>query len=390
MDDLLIITKGILDERLQKMETVLTRLHDAWLKVNAAKSLFCAHEIEYLVYILTRDGIKPQPKKVQAILALNPPNNDKELRHFLRMVQYYRDMWARRSEMLAPSHWPSGRVQQNKDHQKNKTKKKHWRWDPIHQQAFDNVKAAIAKETVIAYPDFFLKPFEIYTDASATQLGAMIAQDNRPIAFFSRKLSKMQQKYSVTEIELLTSLNHCWQQPYQLSVRAHYTYSWHDPFKNNVEQCHQYPRIQIWWRRYQKHVSWNTSWSIQVHVNVPQVLFSDSIIEHYNLREKALNCYVYMEIWRGMYGLPQAGILANKLLWQHLGWHNYFKVQHMSGLWKHISSPIWFNLCVNYFGVKYIGNENLKHLFTALCTETYEIVEVWAGNLYCGINLEWN
>ncbi len=67
---------------------------------------------------------------------------------------------------------------------------------------FDNVKAAIAKETVLAYLDF-LKPFEIYTDTSATQLGVVIAQDNRPIAFFSRKLSKMQQKYSVTEIELL-------------------------------------------------------------------------------------------------------------------------------------------------------------------------------------------
>ena len=48
-----------------------------------------------------------------------------------------------------------------------------------------------------------MKPFEIYTDASATQLGAMMAQDNRPIAFFSRKLSEKQQKYSVTEIELL-------------------------------------------------------------------------------------------------------------------------------------------------------------------------------------------
>jgi hypothetical protein len=48
-----------------------------------------------------------------------------------------------------------------------------------------------------------LKPFEIYTDASTTQLGAVIAQDNRPLAFFSRKLSKTQQKYSVTEIELL-------------------------------------------------------------------------------------------------------------------------------------------------------------------------------------------
>jgi hypothetical protein len=48
-----------------------------------------------------------------------------------------------------------------------------------------------------------LKPFEIYKDASSMQLGAMITQDNRPIAFFSRKLSKTQQKYSVAEIELL-------------------------------------------------------------------------------------------------------------------------------------------------------------------------------------------
>ncbi len=84
----------------------------------------------------------------------------------------------------------------------NKTKKKPWWWDPFHQQAFDNVKATIAKETVLAYLDF-LKPFEIYTDTSSAQLGAVITQDNRPIAFFSRKLSKMQQKYSVTNIELL-------------------------------------------------------------------------------------------------------------------------------------------------------------------------------------------
>jgi hypothetical protein len=75
MDDLVIITREILEELLHKMETVLTRLHDSRLKVNAAKSLFCAHEIEYLIYLLTRDGIKPQPKKVQVILTLNPPNN---------------------------------------------------------------------------------------------------------------------------------------------------------------------------------------------------------------------------------------------------------------------------------------------------------------------------
>jgi hypothetical protein len=64
MDDLSIIMRQTLDKHLQKMETVLTRLHDAGLKVNVAKSSFCAHEIEYLGYILTREGIEPQSKKV--------------------------------------------------------------------------------------------------------------------------------------------------------------------------------------------------------------------------------------------------------------------------------------------------------------------------------------
>jgi hypothetical protein len=125
------------------METVLIRLCDAGLKVNAAKSSFCAHEIEYLGYILTREGIKPQPKKVQVILTLNPPNSIKELTHFLGMVQYYRDMWARSSEMLAPLTDLVGECGETKTIRMNKTKKKPWQWDPIHQQVFDNVKAAI-------------------------------------------------------------------------------------------------------------------------------------------------------------------------------------------------------------------------------------------------------
>jgi hypothetical protein len=115
-----------LDKHLQKKETVLSRLHDAGLKVSATKSSFCAHEIEYLGYMLTREGIKPQSKKMQVILALNPPNNVKELRHFLKMVQYYRDMWARRSEMLAPLTDQVGECRETKTTRMNKTKKKPW------------------------------------------------------------------------------------------------------------------------------------------------------------------------------------------------------------------------------------------------------------------------
>ncbi len=123
MDNMLIITRGILEEHLQKMETGLTRLHDARLKVNAAKSSFCAHEIEYLGYILTREEIKPHPKRVQVILALNLPYKVKELRHFLGMVQYYRVMWARCSEMLAPLTDLVGECGEMKTTRMNKTKK---------------------------------------------------------------------------------------------------------------------------------------------------------------------------------------------------------------------------------------------------------------------------
>eukprot|EP00804_Cyclotella_cryptica_P024717 CCRYP_001685-RA/>CCRYP_001685-RA protein AED:0.42 eAED:0.42 QI:0/0/0/1/0/0/2/0/344 len=85
----------------------------------------------------------------------------------------------------------------------NKTKKRPWYWDMVHQKAFNDVKTSIAKDVVLAYPDYSME-FEIYTDASSKQLGSVITHGNRPLAFFSRKLSTMQQKYSVTKQELLT------------------------------------------------------------------------------------------------------------------------------------------------------------------------------------------
>ncbi len=75
IDGLLVITKCSHDDHLGKLEQVFIRLCNAGLKINVAKSFFCAQETEYLGYILTRGGIKQQPKKVQAILALSPPQN---------------------------------------------------------------------------------------------------------------------------------------------------------------------------------------------------------------------------------------------------------------------------------------------------------------------------
>ena len=203
IDDLLILTKGSFQDHLEKLEVVFERLKDAKLRINANKSTFSTEEIEYLGYMLTRSGIKPQPNKVSAILALTPPENVKGLRRFLGIVQYYRDLWEKRSDMLAPLTDLVGECGETKVTKKNKTKKKPWRWDQVHQDAFDAIKRTIVREVILAYPDFTQR-FDIYTDASKTQLGAVITQNNRPIAFFSRKLTPAQQKYSVTEFELLS------------------------------------------------------------------------------------------------------------------------------------------------------------------------------------------
>ena len=169
LDDILTITKLTLSDHLDKLRKVLTRLREAGLKVNADKSKFCAHETEYLGYILTRDGIKPQSNKIEAILALQPPTNVKELRRFLGMVQYYRDMWMRRSDMLAPLTDLVGECGQTKTTKAKGTKKASWHWDDIHQQAFDLIKTTIARDVVLAYPDYSER-FEIYADASNPKL----------------------------------------------------------------------------------------------------------------------------------------------------------------------------------------------------------------------------
>ena len=189
IDDLLVLTTGTWDEHMQQLETVLTRLQKAGLKVNAKKSFFGRHELEYLGYWITRKGVMPIPKKVQAIKNIATPTNKRQLRRFIGMVNYYRDMWVRRSETLAPLTTLT-------------SKQAKWEWTDVHQKSFEKMKKLVAREVLLSYPNFN-DVFEIHTDASATQLGAVISQKGSPIAFYSRKLNPAQTRYTTTERELL-------------------------------------------------------------------------------------------------------------------------------------------------------------------------------------------
>ena len=86
---------------------------------------------------------------------------------------------------------------------KNKNKRPKFVWGEEQQKAFNSLKKIVSRDICLAYPDFN-STFEIYTDASKTQLGAVIVQNNRPLAFYSRKLNPAQLNYTTTERELLS------------------------------------------------------------------------------------------------------------------------------------------------------------------------------------------
>ena len=73
LDDLLVTSKGTFDDHLVKVKAVLKQLGEAKLRVNTPKCGFALHEIEYMEYLLTQEGIKPQPEKISVIQALLPP-----------------------------------------------------------------------------------------------------------------------------------------------------------------------------------------------------------------------------------------------------------------------------------------------------------------------------
>ena len=156
INDLLCLTKGTFDNHLEKLERILVRLQQAGLKVNAKKYFFARGELEYLGYWITRIGIQPMKNKVAAIMKIAALTNRKELRSFIGVINYYRDMWIRRSHMLAPLASLT-----------SKTTK--WEWGPQQDAAFQMVKRVIAREAMLAYPDFS-KKFTIHTDASHYQL----------------------------------------------------------------------------------------------------------------------------------------------------------------------------------------------------------------------------
>ena len=141
------------------------------LKCNIEDSFFRKTKIECLGFWVTCDGRKPINRKIEAITNMAQPNSWKEVRNFIGVINYYRNIWTRRSHTLAPL-------------TKLTSVERNFEWKKFKQDAFDGINLIVDRDTLSTYPDFN-ETFKIHTDASAFQLGAVISQKGKTIAFYS-------------------------------------------------------------------------------------------------------------------------------------------------------------------------------------------------------------
>ena len=194
LDDVIIGGKTI-QEHLVALEAVFKKLNGAGLKLKSSKCVFLVDEIKYLGYILSKDGIKADPGKIEAILGISKPSNVTELRSFLGFVNFYGKFIKNLSDKLYPLY----------DLLK---KDKQWHWTDDCQKAFFRIKKILISTEILAHYDP-TKPLFLTCDASARGVGGVLSQRGadggveRPVAYVSRTLTDAEKNYSQIHREAL-------------------------------------------------------------------------------------------------------------------------------------------------------------------------------------------
>ena len=177
----------------EKVQKILMKLYRAGLRAKLAKCQFEVPRVEFLGYMVSREGVSTDPKKTQAVGDWNLPKTVKQLQAFRGFINFYQTFIQRAAEKSLPL------TELTKKDQK-------WIWEDKHQQAFDKLKEELLRAPLLGYFDP-IKRLIIKTDASDHTIAAVTSQEIegglQPLGFMSKKMTNAKQNYTITEKEML-------------------------------------------------------------------------------------------------------------------------------------------------------------------------------------------
>ena len=195
IDDILVASTTF-DEHLVHLRQVLERLRRANLRLKPSKCSFLRDEVLYLGYVISKDGMKPDPARTSQVENFPTPKDVTPVRQFIGLASYYRRFIPGFAKVASALHALT---------KKNAT----FTWTDECETAFSHLKRLLVTAPVLAFPQFGPdKSFILETDASLCGLGAVLSQEQsdgmlHPIAYASRSLHQHEQNYAISELETL-------------------------------------------------------------------------------------------------------------------------------------------------------------------------------------------
>ncbi|GFW76074.1 retrovirus-related Pol polyprotein from transposon opus [Trichonephila clavipes] len=226
------------EEHRSHLRTIFQRLSSYGLKLNISKCVFGVTELIFLGHLITPDGIKPLPEKVQAVLDYKQPETVGSLRKFLGLLNFYRRFLPKAAEeQYLLSEFLKG--------YKGKKDSKPLNWSSEAITAFQRCKQALADAALLAHPSSPSAPLALHVDASDYAIGGALHQvvdsELQPLAFFSRKLTSSEKSYSAYDRELLAIYSAIRHFRYMLEARDFTVFTDHKPltyaFRQKSDKC---------------------------------------------------------------------------------------------------------------------------------------------------------